>query len=90
MIESDGAHHADIGVDDVRGVEATAQPDFENGDFDGTPGEDVEGRQRVVFEERERGRPTSGVDALESGDQLFVARLDTVDADAFVVAYEVR
>jgi len=50
----------------------------------------IERRQRVVFEKREGSGAPSGLDALETRDQLGIAGLDTIDADPLVVASEMR
>ena len=52
--------------------------------------EQVERGERVVFEERERDVAARRLDALEGCDQLGVGGFHAVDADAFVVAREVR
>ena len=50
----------------------------------------VERRQRVVFEKRERDVAANRVDALERFDEARIAGLHPVDADALVVTREVR
>ena len=90
MIEADRADHGDIRVDDVGGVESTAEPHFENHHVDARTAEMIQRRECVVFEERERDVGADCVDARECFDEARVARLDAVHADSFVVAREMR
>ena len=54
MIDADRTDHGDVGVDDVGGVEPSAQPHFEHRHVDRRAAKQVERRERVVLEERER------------------------------------
>ncbi len=90
MVDADRGHHGHVGVDDVGGIQASTQPYFEHGDIDVRPREQIERRERVVLEEGQRELAARGIDALEGRDQRFVTGLGTVDADAFVVAREMR
>ena len=70
MIHADRADDADVGVDDVGGIEPAAEPHLENRDVDAPRAEVIERRERVVFEERERDVAARGIDALERFDEL--------------------
>ena len=90
MIEPDGADHRHVRIDDVGGIQPSAEPDLEHRHIDGLVAEQIERRERVVFEERERDVAARRVDPLERLDQARVAGLDAVDADALVVTHEMR
>jgi hypothetical protein len=71
-------------------VETAAKTHFEQRDIDARARKQVERRERVVLEERERDFAACGVDTLERGDQLLVAGLCVIDADTLVVSRQVR
>ena len=89
MIESYRTDHAHVRIHDVGGVESPAETDLEYRHVHGRAREDVECRQRVVFEEGQRRGAARRLDAFERGDQAGVVGLHAIDADAFVVAHQV-
>ena len=90
MVEANGANHGDVRIDDVGGIQPSAQAHLEHGHIDHGAVKQVERRQRVVFEKRERDVAANRIDALERFDEARIAGFHAVDADAFVVAREVR
>ena len=90
MIERDIRDDGAVGVDDVDGIQPTAEPDLENRDIDIGRVEDGERGQRAVFEVRQARIAARRLDTLEASDQLLVSRETIVDANAFVVNVQVR
>src|SRR5262249_35424386 len=90
MIESDRRDDANVGIEKIHGIEPPAEPDFEHRDVDATRGENQQRGQRIEFEVSERRPRARTLDALERIDELLIARLRAIHADAFVVANEMR
>jgi hypothetical protein len=98
MVEGDIGQNRKDGVDDVGGIEAATETDFEDGDIDlllgvieeGEGGKDLEEAWRVGqcgrFDEAAGGLIDMEVEAGE----VFVGNLGAVDADALVDADEVK
>jgi hypothetical protein len=92
VVGRDPGEHGDVGVDDVRAVVATEQPDLEDCHVDRDigevgerrGGEDLEVRGRTVDERFDRGHRG------ERGRQFVVGDRREVDRDALVDALEVR
>jgi hypothetical protein len=68
----------------------TAEPDFEHRHIDARAPKLIERRERVVFEERQRGVGAYRIDLLEGADEALIRGLDAVNADALVVATKMR
>jgi len=62
MIHPNGGEHRDIRIDEIRGVEASAESDLEHGHLDAARGKHEKRGERVVFEEGERGGGAGGLD----------------------------
>ncbi len=68
MIEADRADHRHVGGHEIGGIEAAAEPNFQQRQLDTALGEQLQRRQRVVFEERQAGGAAHRLDALEGRD----------------------
>jgi hypothetical protein len=65
MIQPHRAQHRDVGVNDIGGIEPTAQPDFEHYRADTGVPKYLERRQRAVLEKGQRGRTACRLDPIE-------------------------
>ncbi len=90
MIDVDGGDHRDIGIHQIHGVQASAQPHFQHCQIQLRLLEQPQRRQRAEFEIGQRHVAARLLDRGECGDQLLVAGLVAVDAHALVVAQQVR
>src|SRR5208282_6788225 len=98
MVEINGGDDGDLRLDDVGGVEAAAEADFVDGEFDLGADEMVEGHGGEAFEEGGMGGEFARgqqllderLDAGEGGGEVVVVNLQAVDADALVDTLEVR
>jgi hypothetical protein len=90
MVEVDRGHDRRVRVDQVHGIEPASQPDFQQHDVEPRALEQVERRQRAVFEVRQRRSVAGPVDALERAAQARRHRHPRPDPDALVVAAQMR
>ena len=65
VVEADRAQHRDIRIDEVDRIEPPAQAHLQHRHVDLLLGKQQQRRQRVVLEERQRGRAARRLDALE-------------------------
>ena len=77
-------------VDDVGGVAAAAETDFQDAQVGRRCGEQVEGGGGDDLEHGDRGAVVDLFDALHRGDQAVVRHQFAGDADAFVEAHQMR
>ncbi len=97
VVEVDAGDDGDGGLNDVGGIEAAAEPDFEDGEVDFFFCEILEGHGGDAFEIGGVGAEFSGgeesfdllLGAGEDGGEIFVGDFLAVDAEAFVDFFEV-
>jgi hypothetical protein len=65
MVDVDAGHDRHVGVDDVDGVEPSAQADLQDHDIEPGAGQQVHDRQRGEFEIGQRDLATAGLDGVE-------------------------
>ena len=90
VVQADRGDDGDIGVDRIDRIEAPAEPDLEHDELDTEVIEGEERRGGRVLEERQRDLAPRRLDALEHLDEARRVDLGAVDADAFLVATQVR
>ena len=98
VVEIDAGDDGNERVKNIGGVEAAAEADFEDAEFDAFAGETFEGHGGDAFEVGGMGAEFAGgekffdqgVDARESFREGVVADFFAVDADALVDSFEMR
>ncbi|KFB71773.1 MAG: hypothetical protein AW09_003090 [Candidatus Accumulibacter phosphatis] len=93
MIEGDTGHHGTIGIVGIDRIEAPAQPDFENHDFDLTDAEDLDGGQSTKLEISQCDSASRLSRRLNPGKglaQIGVFYRDSINAHPLLVLQEMR
>ncbi len=90
MIQPDRCDRRDIRIDQIGGIEPPAQPNLEYCEFHSRTREQIERRERAKLEVSERGIAAGSIDPFKCANELGIGRLGARDADALVVALQVR
>ncbi len=90
VVQVDAGDDGDVGIDDVDGIQASAQADFEHDRVQPRLREEAQNGQRGEFKIRQRHIAARGFDGLELRDEVLVGGDLAVDAGTLVEVDEVR